>query len=77
MEKGPKFAETSKKTFGKWRSRLRYIVVKPLRVRAPTPYGCFDGVLLMELVTDDSAKLQPRLEKMSSSERTTQRDHDT
>src|SRR5687768_6486881 len=22
-------------------------------VRVPTPYGCYDGVLLMELVTDD------------------------
>lgn len=30
-------------------------------VRVPTPYGCFDGVLLMELVTDDEGNVAPRL----------------
>lgn len=30
-------------------------------VRVPTPYGCFDGVLLMELVTDDAGQVAPRL----------------
>ncbi len=28
-------------------------------VRVPKPYGCFDGVLLMELVTDDSGNVAP------------------
>lgn len=30
-------------------------------VRVPTPYGCFDGVLLMELVTDGAGQVAPRL----------------
>ena len=30
-------------------------------VRVPQPYGCFDGVLLMELVTDDAGYVAPRL----------------
>lgn len=30
-------------------------------VRVPRPYGCFDGVLLMELVTDTEGNIAPRL----------------
>jgi len=30
-------------------------------VRVPEPFGCFDGVLLMELVTDDEGYVAPRL----------------
>ncbi len=30
-------------------------------VRVPKPYGCFDDVLLMELVTDDEGNAAPRL----------------
>lgn len=30
-------------------------------VRVPQPYGCFDGVLLMELVTTDDGQVAPRL----------------
>lgn len=30
-------------------------------VRVPMPYGCFDGVLLMELVTDGAGQVAPRL----------------
>lgn len=30
-------------------------------VRVPRPYGCLEGVLLMELITDDSGDVAPRL----------------
>jgi RIO kinase 1 len=30
-------------------------------VRVPKPYGCFNGVLLMELITDDEGHVAPRL----------------
>lgn len=30
-------------------------------VRVPQPYGCYDGVLLMELVCDDEGRVAPRL----------------
>lgn len=30
-------------------------------IRVPTPFGCFDGVLLMELITDVNGDVAPRL----------------
>ena len=36
-------------------------------VRVPKPYGCFDGVLLMELITDDDGHVAPRLNDVSMS----------
>jgi len=30
-------------------------------VRVPQPYGCIDGVLLMELITDGEGEIAPRL----------------
>ncbi len=33
-------------------------------VRVPQPYGCFDGVLLMELVTVDEGRAAPRLSEV-------------
>jgi len=34
-------------------------------VRVPEPYGCYDGVLLMELVTDADGDVAPRLNDVS------------
>ncbi len=36
-------------------------------VRVPQPYGCFDGVLLMELITDSEGGAAPRLNDVSLS----------
>jgi len=36
-------------------------------VRVPKPYGCFDGVLLMELVTNDEGEVAPRLADVTMS----------
>jgi len=36
-------------------------------VRVPKPYGCTDGVLLMELITDESGAVAPRLNDVSMS----------
>ena len=44
-------------------------------VRVPTPYGCFDGVLLMELVTDDHGQVAPRLNDVSMSAEQAREDH--
>ena len=44
-------------------------------VRVPTPYGCFDGVLLMELVTDDEGNVAPRLSEVELSEAQALEDH--
>jgi RIO kinase 1 len=45
-------------------------------VRVPQPYGCFDGVLLMELVTDDEGQVAPRLNDVSMSAEQAIEDHD-
>jgi len=34
-------------------------------VRVPEAYGCYDGVLLMELITDDDGDVAPRLNDVS------------
>jgi len=44
-------------------------------VRVPQPYGCFDGVLLMELVTDGDGQVAPRLNEVSLSEDQALEDH--
>lgn len=46
-------------------------------VRVPQPYGCFDGVLLMELVTDDEGRVAPRLSEVAMSEEQALEDHAT
>ncbi|WP_461481623.1 PA4780 family RIO1-like protein kinase [Porticoccus sp.] len=46
-------------------------------VRVPTAYGCFDGVLLMELVTDDSGDAAPRLNDVTMSAEQALEDHAT
>lgn len=44
-------------------------------VRVPTPYGCYDGVLLMELVTDDEGNVAPRLNDVLLTEEQALEDH--
>ncbi|WP_027874409.1 PA4780 family RIO1-like protein kinase [Spongiibacter marinus] len=44
-------------------------------VRVPQPYGCFDGVLLMELVCDESGHVAPRLNDVSMSPEQAREDH--
>jgi RIO kinase 1 len=44
-------------------------------VRVPQPYGCFDGVLLMELVTDDDGAVAPRLNEVALTEEQALEDH--
>jgi len=44
-------------------------------VRVPKPYGCFDGVLLMELITDSDGLEAPRLNDISMSTEQAIEDH--
>ncbi|PCJ48449.1 MAG: serine protein kinase RIO [Gammaproteobacteria bacterium] len=44
-------------------------------VRVPKPYGCFDGVLLMELITDEDGNVAPRLNDVSMSTEQALEDH--
>jgi RIO kinase 1 len=44
-------------------------------VRVPRPYGCFDGVLLMELIMDGEGREAPRLSDVSLSSEQARADH--
>ncbi len=44
-------------------------------VRVPQPYGCFDGVLLMELITDGEGEVAPRLNDVHLSAEQAVEDH--
>ena len=44
-------------------------------VRVPKPYGCFDGVLLMELVSDEEGSVAPRLGDVAMNEEQALEDH--
>lgn len=44
-------------------------------VRVPKQYGCFDGVLLMELITDDEGNVAPRLNDVSMTPESAMEDH--
>ncbi|MEE2022673.1 PA4780 family RIO1-like protein kinase [Alkalimonas mucilaginosa] len=44
-------------------------------VRVPTPYGCFDGILLMELILDEDGDVAPRLNDIELSAEQARRDH--
>ena len=44
-------------------------------VRVPQPYGCFDGVLLMELITNEDGEVAPRLGDVSMSDEQAREDH--
>ncbi|MFK5953616.1 MAG: PA4780 family RIO1-like protein kinase [Desulfobacterium sp.] len=44
-------------------------------VRVPKPYGCFSGVLLMELITNEEGEVSPRLSDISMSAEEALKDH--
>lgn len=61
MEKGSKFGRQQQEA--SWQNAEVDALYKlaAAGVRVPEPYGCVDGVLLMELVTDDEGNVAPRL----------------
>lgn len=46
-------------------------------VRVPRPYGCIDGVLLMDLITDDAGEVAPRLNEVALTREQALEDHAT
>jgi len=44
-------------------------------VRVPQPYGCFNGVLIMDLVADEEGNVAPRLNDVSMSQEQALEDH--
>ncbi|MUK26988.1 PA4780 family RIO1-like protein kinase [Aliivibrio fischeri] len=76
MEKGSKFGRDEQEKV--WQSAEIDALYKlsEAGVRVPTPYGCFDGVLLMELITDDEGSVAPRLNDVTLTKEQAKRDHD-
>ena len=61
MEKGSKFGRAQQEE--SWQNAEVDALFKLAKagVRVPEPFGCYDGVLLMELVCDDAGMVAPRL----------------
>ena len=77
MEKGSKFGRDEQESLWQSAEVDALFRLADAGVRVPVPYGCFDGVLLMELVTDDSGEVAPRLNDVVLTEEQARRDHDT
>ncbi len=61
MEKGSKFGRDEQEKVWQSAEVDALYALASAGVRVPQPYGCFDGVLLMELVTDGEGMVAPRL----------------
>lgn len=65
MEKGSKFGRVQQEQAWQTAEVDALYRLADAGVRVPKPYGCFDGVLLMELITDDQGNVAPRLNDIS------------
>jgi RIO kinase 1 len=77
MGKGTRFGRQQQEE--RWQSAEVNALYKVAEagVRVPTPYGCVDGVLLMELITDDDGDAAPRLNDVTMSAEQALEDHAT
>ena len=75
MEKGSKFGRRQQEET--WQNAEVDALYRLARsgVRVPQPLGCFDGVLLMELITDEDGDVAPRLNDVSMSADQAREDH--
>lgn len=75
IEKGSKFGKGQQEE--EWQNAEVDALYRLARagVRVPTPYGCFDGVLVMELVTNDDGEVAPRLNDVAMSAEQAIEDH--
>jgi RIO kinase 1 len=75
MEKGSKFGRKQQESAWHNAEVDALYRLAEAGVRVPQPYGCFDGVLLMELITDDEGNVAPRLSEVSMSAEQAIEDH--
>lgn len=75
MEKGSKFGRKQQEET--WQNAEVDALYRLSRagVRVPQPYGCIDGVLLMELITDEEGDIAPRLNDVTMSAEQAREDH--
>ncbi|MGL4207228.1 MAG: PA4780 family RIO1-like protein kinase [Aeromonadaceae bacterium] len=75
MERGSKFGRKQQEESWQHTEVDALYKLAAAGVRVPQPYGCFDGVLLMELITDDEGHVAPRLSEVSMSAEQALEDH--
>jgi RIO kinase 1 len=75
MEKGSKFGRKQQEETWQNAEVDALYRLASAGVRVPQPYGCFDGVLLMELITDEDGAVAPRLNDVSMPEEQALEDH--
>jgi len=68
MEKNSKFGREQQESVWQTAEVDALYKLADAGVRVPQPFGCFEGVLLMELITDEDGFAAPRLNDVSMSE---------
>jgi len=77
MEKGSKFGRNEQEQTWQTAEVDALYRLANAGVRVPEPYGCIDGVLLMELITDAEGNVAPRLGDVEMSAEQALEDHAT
>ena len=75
IEKGSSFGRNQQEAAWQNAEVDALVRVANAGVRVPKQYGCFDGVLLMELITDDEGNVAPRLNDVSMTTELAMEDH--
>jgi len=75
MEKGSKYGRNQQEEAWQNAEVDALYTLAEAGVRVPHPFGCFDGVLLMELITDEEGDVAPRLNDVLMSKEQAIEDH--
>ncbi len=76
MEKGSKYGRNQQEQAWQNAEVDALYSLAEAGVRVPQPFGCFDGVLLMELITDEGGDVAPRLNDVVMSKEQAIEDHE-
>ncbi len=75
MEKGSRFGRSQQEEIWQTTEVDALRTLHRAGVRVPHPYGCYEGVLLMELITDGDGNVAPRLGDVSLTPERAREDH--
>jgi len=77
MAKGSKFGKQEQEEIWQHAEVDALFLLDQAGVRVPKPHGCFDGVMLMDLITDASGGVAPRLNDVTLTPEQARKDHAT
>lgn len=75
MEKGSRFGRAQQEEVWQNAEVDALYKLQAAGVRVPEPYGCFDGVLVMELICDEDGDVAPRLNDVMMDADQARKDH--